>query len=179
MKRNRFKYHSSLAPQACCPLLTSKALKRSWLILLAQSPAAVYYCFSGIFSLLLNKESMRVGHSLRGDKQRKRCLCVLCEAFREQLSASTHWWQTVCHRFKPSSSSHTLTQNPASKWEGEREGGGRNIVFLAQQAPSVESGLVLCSASGLLVVSAEMQLARKQAWHFVLTVSILGTPRLL
>lgn len=49
MKRNRLKYHSSLAPQACCPLLTSKARKRSWLILLAQSQAAVDYCFSGIF----------------------------------------------------------------------------------------------------------------------------------
>jgi hypothetical protein len=31
----------------------------------------------------------------------------------------------------------------------------------------VESGLVLCSASGLLVISAEVRLPRKEAWwHF-------------
>lgn len=125
MKRNRFKYHSSLAPQACCPLLTSKAPKRSWLILLAQSQAGGLLLLQQDRSLLLNKESVRVGHSLRGDKRlRKRCLCVPCEAFRERErpSASAHWWQTVCHRFEPSTSTHTKKSRPGEGGEGGKEG---------------------------------------------------------
>lgn len=137
MKRNRFKYHSSLAPQACCPLLTSKAPKRSWLILLAQSQAGGLLLLQQDRSLLLNKESVRVGHSLRGDKRlRKRCLCVPCEAFRERErpSASAHWWQTVCHRFEPSTSTHTH-KNPA-RVKGGREGeGGGQRCFLSSAGP--------------------------------------------
>lgn len=49
MKRNHLQDRSFLAPQVCCPPLTSKAPRRSWLMLLAQYQAVVYFCLSVIF----------------------------------------------------------------------------------------------------------------------------------
>ena len=57
MKRNHLRDRSFLAPQVCCPPPTSKAPRRSWLMLLAQYQAVVYFCLSVIFFPFSTKEA--------------------------------------------------------------------------------------------------------------------------
>lgn len=155
MKRHHLKYHSFLAPQARCPLLTSKARRRSWLMLLAQYQAAVYFCLSMIFlSFLTMKAQGSVLLAGRGH-QRKRCLCVVHRGLWGFALPTC----AVCRPFVTDASSHHHKKKSARK---SVENG---IIVLIHSSLSafVESGRVFDSASGLLVALVKRQFAGARA----------------